>query len=85
MRATNTTRTRARSSPSSWPTAGQGIAARLLRDLISAADIAGLARLEGLVLRDNRRMLRFAHALGFGSSVDPADHTVARVVRALRD
>ncbi len=64
---------------------GQGIAARLLRDLISAADIAGLARLEGLVLRDNRRMLRFAHALGFGSSVDPADHTVARVVRALRD
>jgi GNAT superfamily N-acetyltransferase len=64
---------------------GQGIAARLLRDLISAADIAGLARLEGLVLRDNRRMLRFAHALGFSSSVDPADHTVARVVHALRD
>ena len=64
---------------------GQGIAARLLRDLISAADIAGLARLEGLVLRDNRRMLRFAHALGFSSSVDPEDHTVARVVRALHD
>lgn len=63
---------------------GCGLAARLLRDLISAASIAGLERLEGLVLRDNRRMLRFARALGFTSSVDPEDHTIARVVRPLQ-
>ena len=62
---------------------GCGLAARLLRDLISAASIAGLARLEGLVLRDNRRMLRFARALGFTSSVDPEDHTISRIVRLL--
>ena len=52
--------------------------------LIEEARSRGLGAMEGLVLRTNARMLRFAQQLGFELRPDPDDRDTVRVVRALR-
>ena len=63
---------------------GFGLAGRLLRGLITAATVAGLDALEGMVLAENQRMRRFARALGFVSRRSLDDSSVVHVTRALR-
>src|SRR5262249_559861 len=44
---------------------GVGLASRLMRELIQAARVRGLKRMEGFVLAGNSRMLDLARHLGF--------------------
>jgi acetyltransferase len=60
-----------------------GIAGLLMDALIRAARARGLKRMEGLVLRTNGAMLRFARALGFSTEAMPGDATIVRVVKTL--
>ena len=62
---------------------GRGLASRLLRGLTTAAAVAGLKRLDGLVLRENQPMRSLAADLGFISQPEPDDHTVVRVIKHL--
>jgi hypothetical protein len=39
--------------------------------------------MEGLVLRENRDMLRFVRALGFEAAPDPVESTLMRAVKKL--
>src|SRR5262249_2022225 len=55
---------------------GVGLASRLMRELIQAARVQGLKRMEGFVLARNRRMLDLARHLGFTVVTDPNDMTV---------
>jgi acetyltransferase len=61
-----------------------GIAGLLMEALIEAARARGFATMEGLVLRNNRPMLRFVRALGFEVSPEPYEPTLVRVVKRLR-
>lgn len=61
-----------------------GIAGLLMAALIGAARDRGLARMEGLVLRSNTAMVRFAHGLGFEVHSVPDDRTTVRVVKNLQ-
>ena len=60
-----------------------GIAGLLMEALIRAAQEHGFATMEGLVLRENRDMLRFVKALGFEATPDPAEPTMTRVEKKL--
>jgi acetyltransferase len=60
-----------------------GIAGLLMEALIRAAQEHGFASMEGLVLRENRDMLRFVKALGFEVTPDPLEPTMARVEKKL--
>jgi len=63
---------------------GHGIATELLRGIVTAATVAGIRRLEGLILRENVPMLRLARALGFATtSIDSADLSIVTVVKEL--
>ena len=62
-----------------------GIAGLLMEALICTARERGLAQMEGLVLRRNRAMLRFARALGFEIVPIPEDAHTVRVVKTLRN
>lgn len=55
---------------------GQGIAARLLRGLMAVAAVAGMDGLQGMVLKENTKMLSLAEALGFERRPCPGDATV---------
>jgi acetyltransferase len=61
-----------------------GIAGLLMEALIATARERGLASMEGLVLRRNPAMLRFARALGFEILDAPEDPVTLRVVKRLR-
>ncbi len=61
-----------------------GIAGLLMEALMHAAAERGFETMEGLVLRNNRPMLRFVRALGFEAEPEPHDATVVRAVRKLR-
>jgi acyl carrier protein len=63
---------------------GSGLAGILMHALIDVARSRGLASMEGIVLRSNNRMLRFARQLGFQVRTDPEDPQTMRLVRALR-
>ncbi|MEJ2176322.1 MAG: hypothetical protein P8Y76_15935 [bacterium] len=54
-----------------------------MRALLGAAQAAGVARMRGDVLLENRAMLGLARALGFSVSPSPLDATVLRVTREL--
>ena len=56
-----------------------GVAGLLMEALMRAAQEHGFARMEGLVLRENREMLRFVKALGFEATPDALEPTMARV------
>ncbi len=62
----------------------RGVATRLMRLLTTAAAVAGVRTLEGLVLRENRGMLELCRRLGFLPSGSSGDPTVVRVARELR-
>ena len=60
-----------------------GIAGLLMEALIRVARERGLTSMEGLVLRNNPAMLRFARALGFEAHSAPEDELTLRIVKAL--
>lgn len=60
-----------------------GIAGLLMEALMRAAQEHGFASMEGMVLRENRDMLRFVKALGFQAMPDPLEPTMARVEKRL--
>jgi acetyltransferase len=60
-----------------------GLAGILMHLLIEVARSRGLARMEGLVLRANDRMLKLGRQLGFQRESDPDDRDTVRLVRAL--
>ena len=60
-----------------------GVAGLLMEALIRAAQARGFETMEGLVLRENRDMLRFVKALGFEATPDPVESTLVRVEKKL--
>jgi acetyltransferase len=60
-----------------------GVAGLLMEALMRAAQEHGFASMEGMVLRENREMLRFVKALGFEATPDPLEPTMARVEKRL--
>ena len=60
-----------------------GVAGLLMEALIRVAQERRLGSMEGLVLRNNPPMLRFAHALGFEVHSIPEDPTTPRIVKTL--
>lgn len=62
---------------------GTGLAGILMQALVDHARQRGLATIEGLVLRTNTTMLRFARQLGFERHQDPQDPDTVKVRRAL--
>ncbi len=61
-----------------------GIAGILMQALIETARNRGLKSMEGLVLRRNRGMIRFARGLGFEIDFVAQDPTAVRVRKRLR-
>ena len=61
---------------------GKGIATRLLRHLFDIASEAGIRSIEGLILRENRQMLKLARELGFSVRSTGKDPGVIHVHRA---
>lgn len=57
----------------------RGLARRLLQALIEAARQKNHTRMEGVVLKSNRRMLDFTRALGFGARPDPDDPDLVHI------
>lgn len=62
---------------------GTGVAGLLMASLIDAARERGFRTMEGLVLKSNRKMLKFAKQLGFKVRADPDDVGTVTVVRPL--
>jgi acetyltransferase len=62
---------------------GCGLGRRLLQTLLDAALRAGVTRMHGDVLRENRAMLGLARALGFTVGTSPLDTSALRVTRTL--
>ena len=60
-----------------------GIAGLLMEAVIRVARERGLTSMEGLVLRNNPPMLRFARALGFEVHSAPEDPLTLRIIKAL--
>lgn len=60
-----------------------GIAGLLMEALIAFARERRFETMEGLVLRDNRDMLKFMRALGFELAGEPQEPTLMRVVKKL--
>ncbi len=63
---------------------GKGVARTLMGRLVECAKARGLRRLEGLVLRSNRNMLKFTEAFGFKSRESPEDPEQVSVVLELQ-
>lgn len=62
---------------------GSGVAGILMHVLIGTARARGLARMEGIVLASNHKMLQFARQLGFSLQHDAEDRETVRVLRSL--
>ncbi|MCL4758620.1 MAG: GNAT family N-acetyltransferase [Rhodocyclaceae bacterium] len=62
---------------------GSGVAGILMRSLIAAARARGLKTMEGFVLANNHRMLKFARQLGFRREAATDDPGTIHVVRTL--
>ncbi|MFT6286865.1 MAG: CheY-like chemotaxis protein [Alcanivorax sp.] len=62
---------------------GVGLATHLLSALTTAAALAGINQLEGMVLSENTAMLKLLRKLGFSLSRCPDDATLVRVVKNL--
>jgi FixJ family two-component response regulator len=64
---------------------GYGIASELLRGVITAATVAGVARLEGLVLQENSAMLGLASKFGFSELPEHEEGPgIVKVFKVLR-
>lgn len=57
-----------------------GLAGVLMADLIDAARTHGFRTMEGTVLSDNHKMLKFARQLGFRIQPEPGDPKTRRIV-----
>lgn len=57
-----------------------GLAGVLMADLIEAARTHGFRTMEGTVLTDNHKMLKFARQLGFRIMPEPEDPQTRRIV-----
>lgn len=62
---------------------GSGVAGLLMLALIDAARRRGFGSMEGIVLRSNHKMLKFARQLGFAVVPNPGDSETVSVLRAL--
>jgi acetyltransferase len=62
---------------------GKGIGTTLMKALIECARQTGLQRIEGIVMRNNSRMLRLMQSLGFHSEVSPDDDDMRLVTLSL--
>ena len=62
---------------------GTGLAGMLMIPLLDAAREHGFKTMEGLVLRANHKMLKFARQLGFEVQHQPDDLQTVRIVRPL--
>jgi len=60
-----------------------GVAGMLMDALIGAARTRGLEKMEGIVLNDNKTMLRFARSLGFEVGCVPDDPRIRLIVKEL--
>jgi len=58
---------------------GKGLGRRMMLELLEAANGAGMRRLDGLVLRDNRQMLEMVRNLGFRIDPYPEDSDLVHV------
>lgn len=61
-----------------------GIAGLIMLALIDTARARGLRRIIGVVLHDNRAMLRFSRALGFSVDADPQERETVLIAKDLR-
>jgi len=62
---------------------GKGIARQLMHALIDYARQRGIRRMDGDILADNARMLKFAQSLGFVRNNRKSDHELVRVEKPL--
>jgi len=62
---------------------GRGVGRKLLHHLFVAAKDAGVARIEGAVLRVNSNMLQLCREIGFTVGQFPGDANLARVEKNL--
>ena len=62
---------------------GKGLGSLLMRELMDHARAHGLARIEGLVLASNHRMLELMTVLGFDIETAPEDPRMRRVSKSL--
>lgn len=62
---------------------GKGIATKLLHNLTTAAAIAGVRQLEGLVLHDNIAMRQLARNQGFSSALYAQDPAMLKISKPL--
>ena len=60
-----------------------GLAQLLMQELTRAAQARGFQVMRGVVLRDNRDMLDFVHALGFESAPSSEDARLVRITKRL--
>jgi len=60
---------------------GLGVGTLLLRHLFRCAEIAGIKKVEGTVLRENRNMLKFARGFGFETRIEPDDVSLVHLSR----
>lgn len=60
-----------------------GIGGLLMHALMRYARASGFTAMEGMILRENRTMVKFVRALGFEVTPMPGEPTLLRVARAL--
>ena len=58
---------------------GRGLGPFMMRELFACATVAGMRRMEGAVLHDNRQMLQMVRDLGFSVERHPDDPGLAYV------
>jgi acetyltransferase len=63
---------------------GRGLGRRLFATLLEHAQTAGVREAVGVVLANNRAMLRLARSMGFAATTVSGDATVMRITRDLR-
>jgi len=63
---------------------GRGLGRRLLAMLLEHAQAAGVREAVGIVLANNKSMLRLARSMGFAVTAEPGDATVVRIRQDLR-
>ncbi len=66
----------------SWQ--GRGLGRELLRHLFRIAEDVGLTQIEGIVLRTNKKMIRFCRKLGFTVMQHPDDAELVCIKKELR-
>ena len=63
----------------------RGLGTKLMKALLKHAQLRGIKRIHGAVLKNNSGMLKFVKGLGFKETVDHNDSSVMLVTKYLRD